>query len=351
MKRLRILFVGQTVPGSRTLQRIRVLQEMGHSVTVVPTQPPGATYEDAPGLVERVRYRLRVPADDAGANQAVFAAVGEVGADVIWLDRAVTIRRRTLREAKHRASGLRVVWYAEDDMMNPRHLSWWTERALSLIDLWVTTKSMNAEPGEMPAKGVRNVLFVDNSYDPLIHRPVPVSAEDSRTYGSDVSFVGTYEAERARSLGELARRGLDVRVWGNGWRRVTARPHGLRLEERPVYDDEYAKVVSASRINLCFLRKENRDLQTCRSVEIPAMGGLMMHERNPEIRRMFTEDEEAVYFESDAELVLKCRTLLDDETRRTRIAQSGHRAVLAGGYRHHDRLELILDRAEKVSSR
>lgn len=342
MSGLRILFVGQTVPGSRTLQRIRALGELGHVVTVVPTQPEGATYEDAPGLPERLRHRLRIPADPAHANAAILGHLAVVPFDVLWLERAVTIRARTLREAKRRAPQLRIVWYAEDDMMNPRHLTRWTEQALPLFDLWVTTKSMNAEPQEMPARGVRRVLFVDNSYDPAIHRPVEVTSDDARMFGAAVSFVGTYEAERARSLVHLARAGVDVRVWGNGWGRLSERPARLRVEDQPVYDDDYARVVAASTINLCFLRKDNRDLQTCRSIEIPAMGGFMLHERNHEIGRMFAENEEAAYFDGDDELVDACRAYLADESRRGLVAAGGHRRVTSNPFRHHDRLALIL---------
>ena len=63
MMPLRIIFVGMTAPGSRTLQRIRTLSEMGHNVRVVGTHAEGASYEDKPSLIERVRYRLRIPGD------------------------------------------------------------------------------------------------------------------------------------------------------------------------------------------------------------------------------------------------------------------------------------------------
>jgi hypothetical protein len=341
----RIMFVGMTAPGSRTAQRIRTLREMGIAVSIVATHPEGASYEDKPSLAERIRYRLRIPGDLGGANGAILKLLAESRHDVLWLDRAVSIRAATLRAAKRIAPDLRIVWYAEDDMMNPHHLSLWTERALPLFDLWVTTKSANARPGEMPAKGVRRVLFVDNSYDPALHRAVAVTDADRREFGSDISFVGTYEQARARSLADLARAGFDVRVWGNGWRRASDRPAGLRIEDRPVYDDDYAKVVCTSRLNLCFLRKENRDLQTCRSIEIPAMGGLMVHERNAEIASLFRDGEEAVFFGPYAELVARCRDLLSDEEVCRRIARGGHDAVLAGGYRHEDRLQLILDTA------
>jgi spore maturation protein CgeB len=341
----RVMFVGMTAPGSRTLQRIRTLREMGIAVSVVATHPEGAAYEDKPSLAERIRYRLRIPADSGGANATILKRLAESHHDVLWLDRAVSIRAATLRAAKRMAPDLRIVWYAEDDMMNPHHLSYWTERALPIFDLWVTTKSANAEAHEMPAKGVRRILFVDNSYDPALHRAVAITDTDRRDFGSDISFVGTYEQARAQSLADLARAGFDVRVWGNGWRRASDRPAGLRIEDRPVYDDDYAKVVSASRLNLCFLRKENRDLQTCRSIEIPAMGGLMVHERNTEIAGLFKDGEEAVFFGSNPELIARCRDLLSDDAACRRIARGGHQVILAGRYRHEDRLRLILDTA------
>jgi spore maturation protein CgeB len=340
----RVLFVGMIAPGSRTVQRIRTLREMGIDVSVIATHLEGATYEDKPSLAERVRYRLRIPGDLGGANRTILERIAESRYDILWLDRAVSIRAGTLRAAKRIAPSLGIVWYAEDDMMNPHHLSYWTERALPLFDLWVTTKSANARPDEMPAKGVRRILFVDNSYDPALHRAVPVTEAERREFGSDISFVGTYERARASSLADLARAGFDVRVWGNGWHRASDRPPALRIEDRPVYDDEYAKVVCASRLNLCFLRKENRDLQTCRSIEIPAMGGLMVHERNAEIAGLFKDGEEAVFFGPDSELIARCRDLLSNDDACRRIALNGHRAVLEGGYRHEDRLRLILDK-------
>jgi hypothetical protein len=342
---LRILLVGETVSASRTLQRVRVLGEMGHAVGVIPTQPPGASYETRPGLLRRLRHRLRLPGDPARANREILAQISAAHWDLLWLDRAVEIRPSTLRAAKAAQPGMRLVWYAEDDMMNPRHRSRWVDGALPLFDLWVTTKSFNAHAGEMPTLGARRVMFVNNSYDPALHRPVVVSEAERAAHGADISFVGTFEAARAASLLHLARAGLGVRVWGNGWAALEGRERNLRIENRPAYDAGYAKVVCASAINLCFLRRDNRDLQTCRSVEIPAFGGFMLHERNSEITGLFAEDREAAYFGDDDELVEQCRKWLADAEGRRRIAEAGLNAVISGGHGHPERLEEIIGAA------
>ncbi len=340
MSEPRVVFVGETMPGSRTPQRVRAFRSLGWGVVLVPTNRPGRTFEDAPTLMERLRYRLRRPYDEAGANTALLAAVEE-GCDLVWIENARVLKPETLAAIKRAVPRSSLVWYAEDDMMNPRLGSVWVDRALPLFDLWLTTKSFNARQEEMPKRGVRRVVFVDNSYDPEVHRPLALSAEEKLAFGADITFVGTYEAPRARSLLHLAQAGLSVRVWGNGWSKLAGAHALLRVEERPVYDDDYARTINASRINLAFLRKANRDLQTCRTVEIPACGGFMLHEASPEAERLFARDTEAGYFSGDDELVKACRSWLADDERRGAVAAAGRRRAQTG-HTHADRLRLIL---------
>jgi len=301
---------------------------------VVAVNRKGSTYEDPPSLSDRIRYRLRRPADPAAANRRLVEAARN-GCDLIWIENATMIRPETLQSVKRLTPPPSIAGYAEDDMMSRKHGSVWIDRSLPLFDLWVTTKSFNAEPHEMPARGVRRVHFTNNSFDPHIHRPVEPAANETEDFGAEVSFVGTYEAARAKSMLHLAEGGVSVRVWGNGWQRMAGRHAGLRIEGRPVYNDEYAKVVGASKINLAFLRKANRDLQTTRSVEIPACRGFMLHERNPEVTALFEEGVQAAYFGDDPELLAGCRWWLADDHGRQIIAEAGYQKATSGGHSHH----------------
>ena len=286
------------------------MRDQGCAVTCVPTVPEGANYETPPTIQQRIRYRLRLPADPAKANGAILREV-ENGADILWLDAADMISAATLRRAKQINQNLALVWYCEDDMMNPRLRTRQLDAALGLFDLWVTTKSFNTRPDELPSLGAKRTFFVNNSCDPVLHRPVGVSDEDRRRYGAPISFIGSFEEPRAQSMLHLARQGLNVRVWGNGWADWVGRHPNLMIENKPAYNDDFAKVVSASSINLCFLRHANRDLQTCRSIEVPACEGFMVHERNGEITALYREEKEATYFSSDDELAAVCATWLE----------------------------------------
>jgi len=322
----RIVLAGQMFDASRTVQRVRALRKLGCRVDCIATTPEGHDYETSPSLATRLRYRLRRPADPARANAAILAALDNE-TNILWLDAADMIRGDSLAEVKRRNPELAVVWYCEDDMMNTRLRTKWLESAIPYIDLWVTTKSFNTEPDEVPSLGVRRMLFVNNSYDPVIHRPPEMAGDDVEQFGAPVSFIGTFEQPRAKSVLHLARAGYDVRVWGNGWESMKNVHANLRIEGRPAYNDEFAKVVAASSINLCFLRHANRDLQTCRSIEIPGCGGFMAHEANAEIMSLFRDGQEAVFFTSDDELAALCEAWIARNDERRDIGRAANARV------------------------
>ena len=117
--------------------------------------------------------------------------------------------------------------------------------------------------------------------------------------------------------------------------------------DRHVYDVEYAKVVAASKINLCFLRKANRDRETTRSVEIPACGGFMISERTNEQLEMFAEALEAEYFGAKEELLAKIRYYLIHEVERQQIAMNARTKCLIADYSYENQLGNIVEYCKK----
>ena len=343
-----IILVGQSFIESRTTQRINALRKIGCDVSVIPTTLADGGYEARPSMLTRLRHRLRLPGDPARANASILNKVA-AGADILWLDNADMVRPATLARAKEIATNLRILYYTEDDMMNSRLRTRWIEGAFRYLDLWVTTKSYNQAPDELPAFGMHNILFVNNVAAPEIHRPLRVNDNEATAFGAPITFIGSFEAPRAHSLLRLAEANIAVRVWGNGWRHMLEKHPNLRIEGRAIYNLDYAKSISSSAINLCFLRHQSRDLQTCRSVEIPSCGGFMVHERNSEITSLFREDKEAVYFSSDDELIECCRKWAEKSDGRNEIAKNGRRRVQELNLNHEAQVGEILTYVKKLN--
>ena len=101
--------------------------------------------------------------------------------------------------------------------------------------------------------------------------------------------------------------------------------------------DDYARAICASRISLGLLSEARRgassgDLITARTFQIPACGAFMLHERNSEVLEYFSEDTEAGFFGTHAELAAKVARYLADDDARERIAENGRQRSATGDY-------------------
>jgi len=338
----RILFIGELVPHSRTLQRKQVLEEIGCEVTAYSTLPEHASIDGTTSKLSRILWKMGFPLDIVSVNKAILAEVRRSRPDILWIEKGNTIYPRTLRTIAILAPSTKIVSLTEDDMFALHNRSWFYAFGLKHYSVVLTTKSYNKNCNELPRLGAKKVVFFDNAYDIHEHRPLPVTADDKKALGGDVVFIGTYEKQRANSMLHLANNGIAIRVWGNGWKHLSGKHPNMLIEGRPLYGDSYVKSICSSRISLCFLRKSNRDQQTHRSMEIPACGGFMLAERTEEHLRLFKEGVEAEYFGSDAELLDKIKYYLANEQRRHTIAENGKQRCISGKYDHHSLLKRIL---------
>ena len=334
---LKVLFAGPLFRGSTALQRYNVLRKMGFSscpFDYCRYFPFGRR-----GMFSLWR-RLRWGPPVWRMNAHLLNKAQEFRPDLIWLEKALLIYPKTLKVLRQLLPSPFLLHYSPDDQLNPDNQSRYHLASISLYDLHVTTKTPNIQ--ELRDLGARDVYFMDNAFCPDVHRPLPVSPSDRMRLGSRVGFIGAYEEARAQSMLQLAKAGIEIRIWGPGWKRGHNLSHpNLRIEGRALWADEYALAICATDINLCFLRKVNRDCQTQRSIEIPACGGFMLAERTDEHLKLFEENKETAYFSSDDELIEKVRYFLKHDEERQRIAMSGRERCLKGGYSYQERIEKL----------
>ena len=337
---VRILYIGPLGRGQTCRHRMETLQRLGHQVSGVDTTPPSRNKER--WLPVRVLRRVGYLPDLASANAQALDLLEQHPYEVLWVDKGLTIAPETLRRVKNHWPSCRLVSYSGDDMLNPRNQSRRYLGCLPLYDLHVTTKSFNVP--ELKELGARDVLCVVNSYDSYVHRPMPLARAERENWACDVGFIGDFERERYRSMLALAGNGIKVTVRGPRWQRCVGEHANLVVKPGWVFDYDYAKAIRATKINLGFLRKVNRDLRTRRSVEIPACGGFMLAERTNEHLALFEEGKEAEFFASSDELVDKVRYYLTHEEARCRIAAAGRERCLRSGYSNEAVLCSVLAR-------
>ncbi len=339
---LNLLFVGDLNEEGRSFQRYRTFQDLGlcvRGISFVPVRTDGKDPYHISYLA-RLCSKIGFPPDLTGANQAIRDALQRGSFDVVWIEKGNAVRPSTLRFVRTQHPCPVLVSCSEDDMYARHNHSLYYRWGLKYYDVIFTTKTYNLT--ELPRWGAQRVeLFLD-AYDEKIHRPLELTPEDRAMYGAEVGFVGTFERDRAETMLYLAEHNIPVVVWGDGWGAWAGRHPNLTIRARAVYGDEYVKAIIATKVNLCFLRKVNRDETTSRTVEIPACGGFMAAERTTRHLEFFEEGKEAVFFGSREELLDLVRRYLPDGTGRARIAVAGLTRCLRSGYSHRAQLTKML---------
>jgi spore maturation protein CgeB len=193
-------------------------------------------------------------------------------------------------------------------------------------DLCVVMRNINVQ--EAKNFGAKNVLRVYMTADELTHAPRKVNEQDHKTWDSEVLFLGTWFPERGLFLVQLIQLGIPLTIRGANWHKSPEWPQLKSYwKGGNITGDDYAKAIQCAKVNIGLLSKENRDLHTTRSLEIPALGGLLCAERTSEHLEMYVEGKEALFWKDAKECAEKCLLALNDEKQRIKIAKAGHQRI------------------------
>lgn len=344
---MKIVYVGPLWKGSTCLMRMRALQHIGHDIYPLDSSADKKGGLKLNSVLSRIANKLGYPLDEACINERIISATREFRPNIVWIDKGLNIWPQTLEAVREYVSNIVIAGYSPDDMGGRHNQSKYFLQSLPLYDIYFTTKSFNIQ--ELAALGAKAPVFVGNAYDPETHRPISIDVHDRKALGGGVGFIGAWESDRAGYMMALARRGVRVRMWGWQGHRTWAVSHSnLQVEKQPVWGDDYARAICSFDINLCFLRKLNRDRQTTRSIEIPACGGFMLAERTEEHLELFVEGKEAEFFSSEDELIEKTVFYLKHNNARVKIAEAGRKRCLLSGYSYYERLEQMMSEIQSL---
>lgn len=338
----KILFIGDMNSYGRSYLRMKKLDQMGYIVTALTHTPVSHNHLIAsPSLLYKITWKLGRPVDETKVNQFIIRLVQFNEYDIIWIEKGNTIFPATLIKIRNYFPNTKIISVSEDDMYAPHSHSQFYLDGLSLYDCVFTTKTYNVD--ELKQIGAKRVELFHDSFDEDVHKPQSLTESEKIKYATDVGAIGAFEEDRAQKLLFLAENGISVSVWGNDWSGWVNRHPNLHVKNEFLYGLEYSKAICATKINLNFLRKSNRDTITSRSMEIPACGGFMLSERTDRHLGIFREAIEADFFNNQDELLNKTRFYLVNATLRANIAKLGMSKCRNGGFGFKDQLQHIID--------
>lgn len=239
-----------------------------------------------------------------------------------------------------RRLGIICINYSTDDPWNPTQTANWFLRALPIYDLVLTTRRANVE--DFRRVGCGDVQYLPFGYDDeLFGSSGGPTQGDAHGAPRDVLFVGGADKERVAFISEFMSAGPAVTLVGDYWE-TARRTRRFALGHRP--PEEVRILTAAAKINLCLVRRANRDGHVMRSFEIAALGGCMLAEDTAEHREIFGDDGEAVvYFRTASEAAERARELLADPAERARLSTAVRdRIVSHGAHTYRDRLVSML---------
>lgn len=324
---MHVLFLGYKDGTSR--HRSDALMRLGHKVTVVCPEEGmrfGRVLNKLDALTGSILAERRV-------LRYVLEQIGDQAVDMTWVDGGRLVGPELVAELQQRSGP--VLNFNHDDPYGTRDGNAWLpyRKAVPVYDLVAVVRQENVS--EAKALRARKVRLVFRTADEVAHAPRALTEEDHRRWDSEVAFIGTWMPGRGAFMADLVKRGVPLSIYGGRWEKAPEWPFIRRAWKgtATTNDEDYARVIQCAKVCLGLLSKGNRDLHTTRSLEIPALGGLLCAERTAEHLHLYCGGEEAVFWSSAEECAQACHDLLADDARRQKIALRGHQRCLAN--RHY----------------
>jgi hypothetical protein len=348
VERFRILFVGYLTPYLTTAARHDALVDLGFPVESIDPAP----FVGSPSpLISALAYRTLLTPGVFAFNREILERAARFRPDVLWLEKATYVFPRTFRRLR-RDPGLLFVYHNTDDWrlsVSWVHRAHWRflRRTLREYDLHITSNLWNVD--EFRQAGFPRVVHMELAANPAVRDPGEIPEAERRALGGAVGFIGHWEPVTERRLLHLVRHGVPLKIYGGAWDDAEAAGElSQAIQHRLVMGDEYARAIVSFDINIGIVSTWNRNHTASRTFQIPALGAFLLHERNEIVTQYFKEGVEAEFFDSDDELLEKCRHYLAHPEERRRIAAAGRQRCIESGYFEPDRVREILPALEEA---
>ena len=274
-------------------------------------------------ITERIFWHISSKIFENQINSYILKKIKK-NYDLIFVDSGEFIGKNLILELKKKSK--KIVYYCNDNPFVDRDKKRWklSLSSLKYYDLIIFHNKSRI----IPAKkiGIKNILLVLPSYQKGIHKPLKII--NKKRYNNNVIFIGTWEAERGLLFKQLIELGLKIKIYGHRWNKDKnynfLKPYIILGH---VHDSNYSKLIYHSKIAICLPSVGNNDDITKRSIEIPAIGTLLMAKKTETHTKTFIDNQEAIFFKDAKDCYNKCKELLLNQRKIEKISYKGHLKV------------------------
>lgn len=351
-----IAVVGPIYGGSLPIAAytVQALKELNQRVRFFDMAPFASAYAQ---FGEVVRDKNRVSSLQnyyvENLSQVVLEAVTERPVDIVICLAQAPLSPRVLTELRNRGI-ITVMWFVEDC----RRFDTW--KAIARYFDYMFLIQRDVFPGLVEQAGAGRAIYLPVGVQPNVHRPLELTADELKQWGSQLSFVGAGYNNRQQMFATLALR--EFKIWGTEWPGVAPFDRLVQDKGRRITPGEYVKIFNASTINLNLHSSMERDgvepfgdFVNPRTFELAGCGAFQLVDNRALLPELFEVGREVVTFSDKTELENKIDYYLAHPEERKQVAQAGRVRALRD-HTYAQRLRSMLgyiyaDRFDELSAR
>ena len=199
---------------------------------------------------------------------------------------------------------------------------------------------------ELAAMGQPHALYLPLAALPEFHRPLALSPDEQREYGSDIAFLGAGYPNRRVAFRPLA--GRDFKIWGSDWEGEALLAGNIQRQGQRISEEESVRIYNAARVNLNLHSSvsaealvSHGDFVNPRTFELAAMGAFQLVDRRSLMDDLFAPDELAT-FDTPEEFYRKIDYFLAHPQEREAYARRARERALAE-HTYQQRMTTLLE--------
>ena len=333
--RLKIMVVSPLYGGSLPIAgyAARALTRLGHEVQLVDMSGFHDTYRGLERFGARKAARAGLErgfCEVLGAG--VVAAVEASEPDVVLAMAQAPLDAAAL--ARIGAAGaIRALWFVEDF----RLFTYWRDVAAH-YDYVLTIQTDECHQALATVTDAR-LAYLPAGFDPEMHRPLALAADERAAYASDVAFVGA--GYRNRRLAFRSFLDMDFRIWGSDWEGAGDLAKVIQRGGARIGTEETVRIFNAARVHLNLHSSTYHDgvdprgdFVNPRTFELAGSGAFQITDARALLPPLFADDE----------IVTATSVAAMRELTRHYLAHDAEREAMAARARRRARAEHTYDR-------